>query len=69
MAVILNRTAKQWLLMGALLLLQAAALISLVLSVPAVVEGIGSWLVWIIVLVINVLIARRYFAPQKRHLP
>lgn len=54
--------------MGTLVLLQAAALIALVLVAPELVDGIGSWLMWLFVIASNMLIARRYFNPQERRL-
>ena len=63
MAVIFNRSGKQWLFLAAFVLLEAAVMIPLVLMVPETSEGVGSWLLWVILLGINVLFARRYFAP------
>jgi hypothetical protein len=65
---ILNRSAKQWLLLAALILVEAAVLISLMLTVPEVSEGTFGWLIWIVVIGINVLFTRRFFAPQDQQL-
>ena len=68
MTYILNRSAKQWLLLAALILVEAAVLISLMLTVPEVSEGTFGWLIWIVVIGINVLFTRRFFAPQDQQL-
>ena len=66
MTIILGRTSRQWLLLGAVMLLEFSVLIALLLLVPGVVEGINSWLMWSAVIAINVLFARQYFHPQER---
>lgn len=66
MTQILNRTGKQWLLLAVLVVIEASVILGITFAAPEVGTGVRDWLFWIVVIGINVLFMRYYFAPQER---
>lgn len=66
MTQILNRTGKQWLLLAVLVVIETALILGITFAVPEVGTGVQGWLFWIVVIGINVLFMRYYFAPHER---
>lgn len=68
MTQILNRTGKQWMLLAVLVIIEAVVIFGITFAAPEVGTGVWGWLFWIIVIGINVLFMRYYFAPHERQL-
>ena len=68
MTQILNRTGKQWLLLAVLVVIEVVVIFGITFAVPEVGRGVRGWLFWIVVIGVNVLFMRYYFAPQEQQL-
>jgi hypothetical protein len=58
MGSLMTRSPRRWLAFAAAVLAETALLLGLVLTFPELLEGVGAWLLWIVVVIVNVLLAR-----------